>query len=133
MIIDGKQKGNMKVVESFITTLGWFYIAVFLVQIILSLLLWYFNVSIIASELLVFPHIMDTLKVFLTTAVIASSSLVVLFLWGKYNYLRYGRLNRRRAPRDTTPLDIAAYFNLPIEEVEKYQSIKWLELEKTPV
>ncbi|RYD02011.1 hypothetical protein N752_26525 [Desulforamulus aquiferis] len=92
MIIDGRQRGVLKVLESLVTTLGWLYIVVFLTQIILSLLLWYFNLSFIVNELVIFPHILDTIKVFAITLFIAGCSFMILYLWGKYNIRKYGGL-----------------------------------------
>lgn len=133
MIIDGRQKRITRFFESLVTTLGWLYVVSFLTQVILSLLLWYFNVSVFVNELLLFPHLLDTIRVFGITLAIAVCSFMVLYLWGKYNFNKYGKLNRRQFPPKVEAQDVSNYFGISIEKIEKYQNSKWVELDKTIV
>jgi biofilm PGA synthesis protein PgaD len=49
---------------------------------------------------------------------------IILRLWGYYNYMRFGRNDRRRRTPSITTEQLAGYFNIPIEEVENLQSKK---------
>ena len=48
--------------------------------------------------------------------------LFVMFLWSRYNALRFGGLDRRKARACVTPAEMAAFFALPVEGLERAQN-----------
>lgn len=132
-IIDGFQKKYIKKFERLITISGWFLIVFYMIQIVLSILLWKFNLSNFYNKLLVFPNVKSTITTFIITAGISILAFIVMLLWGRYNYKRYAYLNRRKFPKDVTSQEIALHFNLPVEVIEKMQNDRIIELEKTIV
>lgn len=133
MLIDGRQKRKMKVIESIITLLGWLYMLGFLLYTALTLVLWYFNISYIYNELFFLQNIFDTLRIISITIVTAAIALIIMFCWGRYNLKRYGNLNRRQFPKAVSSDELAKYFEIPIEQVDALQKDKWISLDKTIV
>ncbi|MDF2547169.1 MAG: pgaD [Anaerosolibacter sp.] len=133
MLIDGRQKRRIKVVEAIITLLGWIYILGFFIYTALTLILWYFNLNYIYNELFYMQNIFDTLKIISVTITAAMVAFVIMLGWGRYNYQKFGHLDRRQFPKKVSSEDIAKYFNLSIQQVDELQSDKWINLEKTIV
>ncbi|WP_462410140.1 poly-beta-1,6-N-acetyl-D-glucosamine biosynthesis protein PgaD [Neobacillus sp. Marseille-QA0830] len=129
-IIDGRQKKRWKVAEMMATIFGWLVMIGLSIQIFTSLLLWAFNSTYIYNELFIFGSIKDTVFIFSMTLFISVVSFIVLFAWGKYNYHRYGKLDRRGFPDHVSQEELAQYFQLPPVEVEKYHSDKYILIEK---
>lgn len=132
-IIDGFQKKYIKKLERLITISGWFLIVFYMIQIVLSILLWKFNLSNFYSKLLIFPNVKSTITTFIITAGISILAFIVMLLWGRYNYKKYAYLNRRKFPKDVTSQEIASYFDLQVEAIEKMQNDRIIDLEKTIV
>jgi poly-beta-1,6-N-acetyl-D-glucosamine biosynthesis protein PgaD len=133
MLIDGKQKRKIKAIESIITLLGWIYMLGFFIYTALTLVLWYFNINYIYNELFFVQNIFDTLKIISLTITAAMIAFVIMLGWGRYNYRKFGHLDRRQFPKVVSSEDIAKYFDLPIQQVEEFQNDKWINLEKTIV
>jgi poly-beta-1,6-N-acetyl-D-glucosamine biosynthesis protein PgaD len=132
-IIDGRQKKKIKVVEAIITFMGWLVMVGFALQILLSVLLWYFNLSEFYRELFMPYSVPETVRVVFVTLSISVLCLSVMYIWGRYNLKKFGPLNRRTFPVDTTVEEVAQFFNLPLEMVQDLQNSKALVLEKTIV
>lgn len=131
-IIDGFQKKWLKIIELFLTSMGWILMIGYIVEIILTILIWLFNLSNF-YKLLVFLNIRKTINTLIITFAISILAFLIMFIWGKYNYKRYAHLNRRKFPNDVTSNEIVEYFNLPHELVTSMQNDKEIELEKTIV
>lgn len=129
-IIDGKQKKKWKVLELFITSVGWTIMLGLAAQIIFSLFIWAFNLSNIYQQLIILGNIEDSIFIMSTTVGIACGAFVVMYLWGRYNWRKYGPLDRRKFPKEVSAEDIAEYFSLALSEVEKFQSEKYIVLEE---
>ena len=129
MLIDGKQKKNLRLIESLLTTFGWIYVISIIGQIIGSIVLWYFNIDFILSKLFIFPNIKDTIRVLGITFIIAITSLSILYLWSKYNKIKFGSLTRRTFPKDVDSDDLANYFEIEKELVSQLQNSKKIILE----
>jgi len=129
MIIDGKQKKNLRLVEGLLTTFGWIYVISILSQIIGSIVLWYFNIDYILNELFMFDTVKDTIKVIGITFIIAIISMTVLYIWSKYNKLKFGSLNRRDFPKDVVIDDLSHCFNIENEIILQFQNSKKIVLE----
>ncbi len=132
-IIDGLQKKVLKVVERIITIIGWLLMLGYLVQIILSFIIWAFNIKGFYNNLFTPAMLQSTLYISATTILIAVSVFIVAFLWGAYNYKKYAHLNRRQLPPAITTDEIQGYFDLSEELTLKMQRDKVIYLEKTIV
>jgi poly-beta-1,6-N-acetyl-D-glucosamine biosynthesis protein PgaD len=133
MLIDGRQKRRIRALESIITLLGWLYMLGFFIYTVLTLVLWYFNISYIYNELFFMQNIFDTLRIISITVAAAAIAFAVMFCWGRYNFQRFGNLNRRQFPKAVSSDDLAEYFKIPIEQVDALQNDKWINLDKTIV
>ena len=133
MLIDGRQQKKLRILEFFITCMGWIYVGGFIFHTLLSLVLWYFNLSNIYFELFVPENVSDTLKVLVITFLTGILSLCLMFLWRKYNLKRFGGLHRRKFKEFVTAEDISQYFNLPVEEIYELQNSKWVDMDETIV
>ncbi|MFL0196282.1 poly-beta-1,6-N-acetyl-D-glucosamine biosynthesis protein PgaD [Clostridium sp. WILCCON 0269] len=123
----------IKILEKLITTIGWIFMLGYVFQILASVMLWSFNLSNFYHKLFVLYNIKTTLRILITTIVIALCVFIVMYSWGRYNYKRYAHLKRRKFPQNVTNHEIALYFNLPISLVEKMKNDKVVVLEKTIV
>lgn len=132
-IIDGKQKKKIKIIENFFSLFGWTLMLGYLIQIVASLIVWAFSLSNFYIELFMIKNIEKTIRIILITVLISVILFIVMYIWGKYNFNKFAHLRRRKFPKDTTPNDLAEYFNLPIDEIIKMQNDKKIELEKTIV
>jgi len=132
-IIDGLQKKSIKIIEKVVTVVGWLLMLGYVLQIVLSLLLWVFNLSNFYSELFVLNNLRSTINTFLITASISVGVFMLIFFWGKYNFKKYAHLRRRKFPEDITIEKVAEHFDLPISLIEEMQNDKVIELEKTIV
>lgn len=132
-IIDGKQKRKFKIIENFFSLFGWTLMLGYLIQIVASLIVWGFSLSNFYTELFMIKNIEKTIRIILITVLISVILFIVMYIWGKYNFNKFAHLRRRKFPKDTTPDDLAEYFNLPIDEIAKMQNDKKIELEKTIV
>lgn len=132
-IIDGFQKKYIRIIEKFITVIGWLFMLGYIVQIILSLLIWIFNLSNFYKQLFILGSIYRTINTLLITIVISFLGFLIMYGWGRYNFKRYAHLKRRRFPDYITIEGLAKYFNLSLEVVETMQNDKIIILEKTIV
>lgn len=133
IIIDGRQKRKVKAVESTLTALGWTYVLVTSFQVVLSLIVWYFNLTYLAREIIFIGEIKDTVRIVVTTFVLAFAASIILYGWGHYNYKKYGQLNRRSFPQSVTPAEKAIYFNLDETTIKDLQNARIIKLDKTIV
>ena len=132
-IIDGFQKKYFRIIEKFITVIGWLFMLGYIVQIILSLLIWIFNLSNFYKQLFILGSIYRTINTLLITIMISFLGFLIMYGWGRYNFKRYAHLNRRRFPDYITIEGLAKYFNLSLEVVESMQNDKITILEETIV
>lgn len=132
-IIDGLQKKAIRIIEGIITTMGWLLMLGYIIQIILSIILWVFNLSNFYYTLFIFSNIKTTIRTIIITVVIAMGVFVLIYSWGRYNYKRYAHLKRRKFPENVTNDKIATYFGLSLSLVEKMQNDKIIVIEKTIV
>ena len=105
----------------------------YMVQIILSLLLWAFNLSNFYRKLFILGSIEATVNTLLITVAISFLSFLILYGWGRYNFKRFAHLKRRHFPEAIVPEDIVSYFKLSPEVVKAMQTDKITTLEKTIV
>jgi len=105
------------------TTFMWaFWVYLFLP--VLNLILWLFGAHFFFVEIVRkggFSEMVDLVKKLgLAVAVV----FVTLRLWGYYNYLKFGKKNRRVNSQDTRIEDLAQHFSLSAEDVHAIQNKK---------
>lgn len=132
-IIDGLQKRSTKMMERMFTTAAWSIMLIYIFQVILSVLLWVFNLSNFYHKLFILGNIKNTIHTLTITIAFSISVFIVMYGWGKYNYKRYANLNRRKFPKDITASEVANYFDLPVSLIVQMQNDKVIILEKTIV
>lgn len=132
-IIDGRQKTKVKAVEGSLTALGWTYVLVTSFQVVLSLVAWYFNLTHLSREIIFIGEVKDTVRIVVTTFVLAFAAALILYGWGHYNYKKYGPLTRRSFPQPVSPTEKAIYFNLDEATVKDLQDARIINLDKTIV
>lgn len=132
-IIDGLQKKTIKILEILITTIGWLVMLYYIIQTLLSIVVWSFNLSKFSNKLFISNNINTTIHTFIFTILIAIWSFILMYFWGIYNYKRYAHLRRRNFPKTVTNDEIELYFNLPSSIVKKMQNDKITILEKSIV
>jgi poly-beta-1,6-N-acetyl-D-glucosamine biosynthesis protein PgaD len=130
-IIDGLQKKAAKRLERLITGIGWLIMLGYILQIVFSIALWLFNITNFYSKLFSINNIYITIRTFVITAAISICIVLVLYLWGKYNYKKYAHLTRRGFPKNVSNNEIETYFGLASCLIEKMQNDKVIVLEKT--
>lgn len=110
----------IKIIELFTTCILWLYLAgtlVFVISII-------FNMDFEWKRLLMLIFQMQEADVKLIMYKIGILGIVffmVQFIWGFYNYRRFGKLKRRRFPQKVNPHELADYFSITEEEVSYLQ------------
>ena len=129
MVIDCRNKKKTKILEFCITCIGWLYLVGFALHTIVSLILWYFNLSNIFYELFTLESVTDTLIIITITFFTAIIGFLIMYGWRSYNVRRFGSLKRRKFQRDVGIDDISNYFGLIVEEVIELQTNKWTDLE----
>ena len=132
-IIDGFQKKTIRRLEILITTIGWLVMLFYIIQTLLSIVVWSFNLSNFYNKLFTSSNVSTTIHTLIITIVLASGNFILMYFWGKYNYKRYAHLRRRKFPKTVTNDEIERYFNLPSSTIEKMQYDKIIILEKTIV
>ncbi len=58
---------------------------------------------------------------------------IIQFVWVQYNYRIFGKLKRRRFPKDVQRQDLAQYFSLTEEEIQYWQETNIIKLKDTIV
>ena len=123
-IVDGFQKKYIYGVEKLIMATGWFFMLWYLVQIVLSLLLWTFNLSNIYQKLFMFGNVKATISTLFITIVSSIFIFVIIHGWGRYNFKKYAHLRRRKFPEGVSVEEIVEFFKLSPQVVGICKIIK---------
>ncbi len=98
----------------------WIYLFLPLMNIVLWLLgIRYFHIEVI--EKVGYKELIGLLNNMGWTVLVL---FLILRLWGYYNYIRFGKKDRRRRTPSLTTERLAEHFHIPIEEVKNLQSKK---------
>ncbi|GAE28559.1 hypothetical protein JCM9140_4805 [Halalkalibacter wakoensis JCM 9140] len=117
-IIDGNQKPMTKVIEFNLTLFMW-CLFFFLLSLLVP------RVSAHFFDLPTNPFILFAILVTALSLLIAT---FFIFYWSFYNKKKYGKLTRRKMPKDVTLEEMAEKVNMPVEELERYRREKWLDV-----
>ncbi len=116
------------ITEWTLTSVFWL-VWIYLVLPLMNLFMWFITGEIFYSEVIAdegYQYIIELVK---RAGLITLTIATVIFLWGYYNYLVFGRLNRRKESPPTSAEEIAAFFSLEREEVERIENCKELLIE----
>lgn len=130
LIIDGRQKRGKRVVEFFITLSGWFYIALFILQFTLSMILWWSGARYVRRFIFSNGYAGQTIHLFIFTLEFGAVALFITLLWSYYNKFRYGKLRRRKMPTSVSVSELVEEFHVTEEIIENLQKQNWVDVEE---
>ncbi len=124
-IIDNPKLRNLLRVigELGFTTVMWLF-WIYLLLPVLSILLWLLGIHFFYHEIIHqagYKHLLTLFKNLGFTVLVV---FITLRVWGYYNYLAFGKRNRRKAVRPAHPADLGKFFGLSTEEILSLQSRK---------
>ncbi|MBW1732164.1 MAG: poly-beta-1,6-N-acetyl-D-glucosamine biosynthesis protein PgaD [Deltaproteobacteria bacterium] len=105
------------------TTFMW-ALWVYLFLPVLNLILWLLGAHFFFVEIVKkggFSEMVELVKRLGLAVVVV---FVILRLWGYYNYVKFGKKDRRRSSQETHLEDLAQHFSLSAEEVQALQQKK---------
>lgn len=128
-----KQKKWKRVIEIILTVLVWVYMTIYWVFMIYGIFcdlagrqvreFWIYNLNTIHQ----------TEHFFVVLAIGAIIELIVLYAWKKYNYLRFGKLRRRKFKPEVSAAEIDEYFGLDSALSMQLHNDKYIELFDNPI
>ncbi|MFC4802128.1 poly-beta-1,6-N-acetyl-D-glucosamine biosynthesis protein PgaD [Neobacillus sp. GCM10023253] len=121
MIIHFNRSKARKCLDILLTILGWLFLLIFL---------YYFIIHFGSEFSLRFYWLSISNANAIVNFTILYSVLITLSLlwWSTYNKWKYGSLNRRTFPEPAHNHEIASYFQLTEEEIERVQNDKYVEV-----
>ena len=129
-LITGRQKWWKKIIEWIITILGWAILLSFVFYTIYGFLAerygWYLPQYYVYNS-----QMRAELKIYIFIAFIALLiCILVLLCWKEYNYLRFGRKNRRRFRKPVSNEELKEMFELDSMTLNHMQNDRYILLEK---
>jgi len=106
-----------------VTTVMWLF-WIYLLLPVISILLWMLGIHFFYQEVVYkagYKHFLILCKNLGLTILIV---FIILRAWGYYNYLAFGKRNRRKVVRSTNPAELGELFNLSPDEVLYCQARK---------
>jgi poly-beta-1,6-N-acetyl-D-glucosamine biosynthesis protein PgaD len=120
MIINSKQSKPRKIIDLIFTFFGWLFLLLFLHNFIShferKLDFTFFELNLANAN-----------SILLITMLVVFTSAVALTWWSSYNKRKYGKLNRRTFPHQTSPKEIAEYFQVNEDELTRIQIDQYIE------
>lgn len=116
-----------KITELSVTALIWgFWVYLFLP--ILAVLLWLLGIRMFTVEVIEHTGYLEFLILVKALGWYILTLFLILRLWGYYNYLRFGRRNRRKslASDGAATQELADYYRMQVSEVQELRSLKEL-------
>ena len=129
-IITGRQKWWKKVIEILITVLAWAVILIYLVYCIYGFIMLGLGRQPFEFAIYTVGMLQETKHMLFIAFVIFLIEVVFMIFWKEYNRIRFGRLNRRRFQPDVTRKEVADYFFMHEEFVQKMQEDTIVTLKK---
>jgi poly-beta-1,6-N-acetyl-D-glucosamine biosynthesis protein PgaD len=120
MIINSKQSKPRKIIDLFFTFFGWLFLILFLYNFSSH---FERNINFTFLEL----NLANANSILLITILVVITSAAALSWWSSYNKRKFGHLKRRTFPQQTSPTEIAEYFQLEEYELKKIQNEKFIE------
>ena len=124
-IIDNPSlKGFFRNIGEWTVTVFMWGIWVYFFLPILNIVLWLLGVRYFYSEVIAPGAYSELLILLSRVGWIILVVFIILRFWGYYNYLRFGKLNRRKFPAPTTAADLSRFCRIPAERILSFQSQK---------
>lgn len=105
------------------TTLMW-ALWLYLFLPLLNVILWLLGIRFFYVEVFEKAGYMQLLNLLSNMGWSILVVFAVLRFWGYYNYLRFGKKDRRKFVSSTTAEQLSGFFNLPPEQIVELQSKK---------
>lgn len=129
-VIEGKQKKWKTFFAVFFTILAWTYILVYIIFILYGVIAKAYNLYIPKFFIYDASVVVKTQGIFKSLFIFALIEFIVLFVWMKYNYVRFAPKNRRKFTPPVTNEELDNYFELEPGTATKLQNEKIIVLEK---
>ena len=129
-IITGRQKWWKKPIEIFITVIAWAVILIYLFYCIYGFIMLRLGRQPFEFAIYTVGMLYETKHLLFIVAIIILIEIVLLLFWKEYNRIRFGRLNRRKFAPNVTREEVADYFGLHEEFVQKMQENSIVTLNK---
>jgi len=123
-IIKNKQTWWKRILEIFVTIFAWAFILVYLVYLIYGSMMVRSGKEPFSFFIYNEAMIRDSWKLLYISFIILLVEIVFMIFWKEYNRLRFGKLNRRKFPADTTVEEIAEIMQTEAEKVRMMQKNK---------
>lgn len=105
------------------TTLMW-ALWLYLFLPLLNVILWLLGIRFFYVEVFEKAGYLQLLNLFTKMGWSILVVFAVLRLWGYYNYIKFGKKDRRKFVSSTTAEQLSGFFNLPPEQIVELQSKK---------
>jgi biofilm PGA synthesis protein PgaD len=121
-IIDNpKLKGFLQTLTEWTFTTVMWALWIYLFLPLLNMVLWLLGIHYFYLEVIEKGGYMHLLGLLRDTGISLFVILVLLRAWGHYNYVRFGKRNRRKDVSETTVEELAGFFQLPTEVISDLQ------------
>ncbi|WP_200763695.1 poly-beta-1,6-N-acetyl-D-glucosamine biosynthesis protein PgaD [Nitrosophilus alvini] len=128
IIIDTPDARDLKLKfrDRIITFLFWVFWLYLFRPLVAAFLWWIFGLHIFSKESFA-PELYDEIKLVITNYSMVITVLGTAFVvWAVYNWITFGKLNRRRFIPHVTTAEIASFFKVDSKKLEKWIDAKHL-------
>ena len=132
-IIDGKQVWWKKILEFLASSLAWAFILVFFAYVTYGFICLALGKTPVSIWIYDVGMLLETRKLLLIALIVLLVEIVVMIFWKEYNRLRFGKLRRRTFMPDVTTQELSELFEIPYEDLMKYQTEKIITFTDNPI
>lgn len=100
---------------------------IYLLLPVVNLVLWWFGIRNFQIEVIEKVGYLDLFNLIRNMGWIVLTAFLIMRLWGYYNYVRFGRRERRRNRPHMPEEQIAGHFGLPVDDIRALQFRKEIE------
>jgi len=125
MVIDAPrlQHSFLRGLESLLSISAWAFF-LNLLQPFITSVVWWQGYKLMAGQAFSLHTIEATLTMIEMSAYFGIAVFLILFSWSRWNYYRYGRLNRRKPKPLVSNTDLAVFYGVSLATVQKAQAAK---------
>ncbi len=117
-------KGFLRTLTEWTFTTFMWALWIYLFLPLLNMVLWLLGIHYFYLELIEKAGYLHLLFLLRDTGISLVVILVLLRAWGYYNYVRFGRRNRRKTVSKTTVDELAGFFQLPTDVIIELQGAR---------
>jgi poly-beta-1,6-N-acetyl-D-glucosamine biosynthesis protein PgaD len=107
-----------------VLSVGVWAVFINLLQPIVTVIMWLAGVRLFETEVFSLSALESTTFMMKFVAYWGAATFAVLFSWATWNYLRFGRLERRKPRPVMTDEEVAMFYNVPLTVVEEARELK---------